>query len=48
VPTDLICYVCGSLRVDIRKLLLGVLVGEGAICAIYIGLGRQLLALLRA
>jgi len=44
VPTDLICYVCGSLGIDVRKLILGVLVGEGIICAIYIVLGRQLLA----
>ena len=38
-PTDLICYVCGVLRVDFRKCLLGVGIGEGAICAIYIFLG---------
>jgi len=45
VPTDLICYVCGALEVDIRKLLAGVLVGEGVICAVYIYMGRQLLSL---
>jgi len=44
VPTDLICYACGSLRVDIWKLLAGVFVGEGIICAIYIFLGRQILS----
>jgi uncharacterized membrane protein YdjX (TVP38/TMEM64 family) len=43
-PTDLICYVCGSLRIDVRKLLAGILVGEGIICALYIFLGRQLLS----
>ncbi len=42
-PTDLICYVCGVLRVDLRKCLLGVLIGEGAICAIYIFLGQHVL-----
>ncbi|CAN5441952.1 TVP38/TMEM64 family protein [soil metagenome] len=42
-PTDLICYVCGVLRVDLKKCLLGVLLGEGAICAIYIFLGQQAL-----
>lgn len=42
VPTDVICYVCGSLRIDIRKMLIGILVGEGIICALYIFLGRQL------
>lgn len=45
VPTDLICYVCGSLRIDVRKLLVGVLVGEGIICAFYIVMGRQLFSL---
>jgi uncharacterized membrane protein YdjX (TVP38/TMEM64 family) len=45
VPTDLLCYVCGSLRIDIRKMLVGILVGEGIICALYIFLGRQLLSL---
>jgi uncharacterized membrane protein YdjX (TVP38/TMEM64 family) len=45
VPTDLICYVCGSLQIDVRKMLIGILVGEGIICALYIFLGRQLLSL---
>lgn len=38
-PTDVICYVCGVLEVDFRKCLLGVVIGEGIICAIYIFLG---------
>jgi uncharacterized membrane protein YdjX (TVP38/TMEM64 family) len=38
-PTDLICYVCGVLKIDFRKCLLGVAIGEGAICAIYIFAG---------
>lgn len=42
-PTDLICYVCGVLRVRFWKFLLGVTIGEGAICAIYIYGGDQLL-----
>lgn len=46
-PTDLVCYVCGSLKVDLKTCLLGVAVGEGAICAIYIFLGGQALAWLR-
>jgi uncharacterized membrane protein YdjX (TVP38/TMEM64 family) len=45
-PTDLICYVCGSLGVGVRKMLLGILVGEGIICALYIFLGQQLLSFL--
>jgi uncharacterized membrane protein YdjX (TVP38/TMEM64 family) len=46
-PTDLVCYVCGALRVDLNKCLLGVVIGEGAICAIYIFLGGETLKWLR-
>ena len=46
-PTDLVCYVCGALGVDLKKCLLGVTIGEGTICAIYIFLGGQALAWLR-
>jgi len=42
-PTDLICYVCGGLRVNFPKFLLGVLIGEGTICALYIFLGGEAL-----
>ncbi len=42
-PTDLICYVCGMLRVRFWKFLIGVTIGEGAICAIYIYGGDQIL-----
>lgn len=38
-PTDLICYVCGVLRVNFPTFLFGVCLGEGAICAIYIYFG---------
>jgi uncharacterized membrane protein YdjX (TVP38/TMEM64 family) len=46
-PTDLVCYVCGALKVDVKKCLLGVTLGEGSICAIYIFFGGQALAWLR-
>ena len=46
-PTDLVCYVCGALKVDLKKCLVGVTIGEGAICAIYIFLGAQALAWMR-
>jgi uncharacterized membrane protein YdjX (TVP38/TMEM64 family) len=39
VPTDLICYVCGVLRVPFWTMLVGVVIGEGAICAAYIYFG---------
>jgi polyvinyl alcohol dehydrogenase (cytochrome) len=45
VPTDLICYVCGVMRIRFGRVMLGVLVGEGAICAIYIFAGQTLLGL---
>lgn len=45
-PTDLICYLSGVLRIRIATVLLGVAIGEGAICAIYIFFGGRLLRLL--
>lgn len=42
-PTDLICYVSGVVRVRIATVLLGVAIGEGAVCAIYVFLGDSLL-----
>jgi uncharacterized membrane protein YdjX (TVP38/TMEM64 family) len=46
-PTDLVCYVCGALNVDLKKCLLGVIIGEGAICAIYVFLGARALSWLQ-
>jgi uncharacterized membrane protein YdjX (TVP38/TMEM64 family) len=43
LPTDLICYACGVLRIDFKKCLVGVAIGEGLICALYIFLGDQAL-----
>ena len=43
LPTDLICYLAGVVRMRITTLLAGVAIGEGAICAIYIFLGDSLL-----
>lgn len=43
LPTDLICYVCGSLRINYAKFLAGVLIGEGTVYAIYIFLGDWVL-----
>ncbi len=36
LSTDIICYVCGTLEVDFKKFLLGIFIGEGAVCALYI------------
>jgi uncharacterized membrane protein YdjX (TVP38/TMEM64 family) len=41
VPTDVIGYVCGSLRINFAKYLLGVAIGEGVICWLYIFLGAH-------
>ncbi len=35
-PTDLICYIAGTLEVDIRKMLIWVAIGETVICSVYI------------
>ena len=45
-PTDLMCYVCGSLEVDFKKFFIGVLIGEGISCALYIFAGKELLLFL--
>jgi uncharacterized membrane protein YdjX (TVP38/TMEM64 family) len=45
VPTDLICYVCGVMKISFPRFLFGILVGEGAICAIYVFAGSNLLDL---
>lgn len=44
LPTDLICYVCGAMEIDIRKFLLGVFIGEGIACAVYVFLGKEILS----
>lgn len=36
LPTDLICYVCGTLRINFPKFIGGVIIGEGLVYAIYI------------
>jgi len=43
LPTDAVCYLAGVVRMHVGKMLLGVAIGEGAICAIYIFLGDSLL-----
>lgn len=42
-PTDVIVYVCGLARINFKKTMLGVAVGSGANCAIYIFLGDYIL-----
>lgn len=43
LPTDLICYVSGTLRTSYAKFILGILIGEGTVYAIYIYVGDRIL-----
>ena len=43
LPTDVLCYVCGSLKINYRKFLIGIIIGEGTVYAIYIFFGDWLL-----
>ena len=36
LPTDLICYVCGTLRINFTKFIVCLLIGEGSVYALYI------------
>lgn len=45
LPTDLICYVCGSLELNFRKFILGIFIGEALICIPYIWAGHALVSL---
>lgn len=43
LPTDVLCYVCGSLKINFKKFLLGIMIGEGTVYALYIFVGDWLL-----
>lgn len=45
LPTDLICYVCGSMQINVRKFIFGVLLGEGVSSGLYIFFGKEFLSL---
>jgi polyvinyl alcohol dehydrogenase (cytochrome) len=45
MPTDLICYVCGAMKISFSRFMLGVLIGESAIVGLYIFAGSTLLDL---
>ncbi|OHB76509.1 MAG: hypothetical protein A2Z34_01140 [Planctomycetes bacterium RBG_16_59_8] len=48
LPTDAICYLCGTLRVDFGKFLIGIAIGESALCALYIFGGRTIISLFQS
>ncbi len=41
-PTDVICYVCGALRIHYGKFILGVFIGEAVCSGVYIYFGDYL------
>ncbi|KKT86825.1 MAG: hypothetical protein UW86_C0019G0006 [Microgenomates group bacterium GW2011_GWA1_Microgenomates_45_10] len=41
-PTDVMCYICGWLKIDIKKFVLGLLIGEGISAAVFVFIGREL------
>lgn len=43
LPTDIICYVCGTLEVDVKKFILGICIGESLIVGTYVFFGEYLL-----
>ena len=43
LPTDVICYLSGTLRVNVYKFILGIVIGESILCAIYIWGGKAIL-----
>lgn len=43
LPTDLICYVAGALQINVKKFILGVVIGEGFTSGLYIFFGNQLI-----
>lgn len=46
VPTDLICYVAGTIKMSFWKFILAVFLGEVVLVSIYIWTGKSLLELL--
>ena len=42
-PTDILCYTCGSLNINYPKFILGIIIGEGVCCGLYIFLGSSIL-----
>ena len=46
-PTDVICYVCGAMKISFSRFILGVMIGEGAICALYVFVGANVTRLWR-
>lgn len=46
LPSDIICYVAGTLRINFYKFITGMIIGEGLACAVYIFGGKYLLKII--
>lgn len=42
VPTDLICYIAGSIRMNFTKYILAIFIGEAILIGLYVFLGVSL------
>ena len=42
LPTDVVCYVSGMMKVNVAKVLVGIFIGEGICSAMYIFFGQSL------
>jgi len=47
VPTDAVCYVAGSIRMNFPKFILAIFVGELLLCSIYVFSGGPLIQMLQ-
>ncbi len=43
LATDIICYICGTLRINFTKFIIGIFIGEGITSGLYIFFGRYIL-----
>ncbi|CAN5569321.1 TVP38/TMEM64 family protein [soil metagenome] len=47
VPTDLVCYLAGTTMMDFWKFIAAILIGELALCSLYIFFGEAVLTFVR-
>ncbi len=47
VPTDLVCYLAGTIRINFAKFIAAIFVGESVLCSFYIFFGGAVLSYLR-
>ena len=42
IPTDIVCYVAGTIKMRFSKFILGLFLGELPICALYVYIGQYI------